>query len=330
MLGSVGWIGGPALARGFAGPWLYVVVATVALVVGAGVFVWMESIVATSLAPMKRLSQALRDAAARPRDHIAVFRRLEAGGGRSGDDAAVRELIDSTQFLVRRIEERQIQQVAWIGSVVHDVKTPVVAAANTLTALSRSEAMMTSEDGALVRKIGAELRSLAHHVQVMLDAVRLEREDVVLERELLDLGEVIRTQLRQIEVPATVILNCSGQGTALGDRVLLERAIGNLVANACRYARSRVDVSVYPGLARVADDGPGLPAPLEVLSAPFRSESFRIDDVEVAGGAAGMGLFLARRVLELHDGKLVVERSDAAGTVLLAYVGRSARSDHAR
>jgi signal transduction histidine kinase len=48
--------------------------------------------------------------------------------------------------------------------------------------------------------------------------------------------------------------------------------------------------------------------------------------LEIAGhrytaGTGGLGLFIARRVLEAHGGKLVCESSSERGTVLLAYVG---------
>jgi len=93
------------------------------------------------------------------------------------------------------------------------------------------------------------------------------------------------------------------------------------LANAVRYANSSVTIEVFPRLVRVADDGKGLPAPLEHLTQPFRSEPIEVAGVPVAGGAGGIGLFLARRVLELLGGKLVVESTSARGTVLLAYVG---------
>ncbi|HNR00705.1 MAG TPA: ATP-binding protein, partial [Trueperaceae bacterium] len=96
----------------------------------------------------------------------------------------------------------------------------------------------------------------------------------------------------------------------------------NLVSNAGRYARSEVRLEVFNNMVRVQDDGPGLPAPLEQLAQPFVGRTVEIAGKEYAGGTGGLGLFIARRVLEAHGGRLVCEASGPNGTVLLAYFGQ--------
>ena len=118
-------------------------------------------------------------------------------------------------------------------------------------------------------------------------------------------------------------VSSNGPVSATGDETLLTQAISNLVTNAARVARTAVQISVFPGLIRVEDDGPGLPGDLSALMAPFVTETVSDGDRSIAAGALGLGLYIAHRVLADHDGGLGVERSDDRGTALLAYVGRA-------
>src|SRR5690606_26556662 len=118
-----------------------------------------------------------------------------------------------------------------------------------------------------------------------------------------------------------IALTLTGAASAFIDRREVERALYNLLSNAARYAQSSILVDVFPGLVRISDDGPGLGAPLEELAQPFNDQGVDIAGRRYAAGAGGLGLFIARRVMEAHGGRLVSEASGPRGTVLLAYLG---------
>jgi len=88
-----------------------------------------------------------------------------------------------------------------------------------------------------------------------------------------------------------------GAGLARGERLLVERALANLLENALRHAKSRVRLRVGEGVLLVEDDGAGLPLPLEALARPFLQGEGR-------RGSAGLGLYTAKRVAEAHGGRL--------------------------
>lgn len=320
VVAAIAWLTGPIID----GPYGTVVGAALLLLAvaaaGATVYVAMRELLETQLRPLAQLAEQLRLATLRPRDQISHVRRnLPAPGMVADEIGAVSSALDA---FTSKVEQRHALQTAWVVAVVHDVKTPIAGAANTLGVLARTPRLADSAEGALVERLAADLRVLAGDVQRLVDAVRFEREDVELDREPLDLADLARSAAeRMAPADGEVRVRVRGEGRASGDRSLVGRAIENLVANAVRYARSTVDVEVRNGLVRVVDDGPGLPAPLEVLAQPFRSEQQTVAGVVTQGGAGGIGLFLARRVLELHGGRLVVERTDAHGTVFLAYVG---------
>lgn len=302
----------------------YVSAASVGMLVVTGVaaFVLTRRFVDYLLEPIRSLAGRWREASFRPRDHISLLRDQPEGDLESYAPE-VRDLVVPMRAVLRKIEQRHERQVAWFGSVVHDVKTPVAASANALGALALRQSLQGSEEGELIQRVSDELRTLALSMQKVIDAIRFDREDLELSRHEIDLVLLARKLVDRVSVSRCIDISVEGGGTAVGDAALLERALENLILNAVRYARHSVKLTVYPGLVRIADDGHGLPAPLEYLTQPFRSKALDVGGHEVAGGAGGIGLFVARRVLEVHGGRLVVEGTSSHGTVLLAYIGRS-------
>jgi signal transduction histidine kinase len=98
----------------------------------------------------------------------------------------------------------------------------------------------------------------------------------------------------------------------LADKMLVERAVGNLLDNALRYGREPghqavVTVTVADGRVTVADRGPGVDPELtdEEMFARFTS----------ARGSSGLGLSIVRWVAEAHGGSLSVYNADEGGAI---------------
>ena len=178
---------------------------------------------------------------------------------------------------------------------------------------------------------GTPLSDLADHLEA--DAERLERVAKRFERigrparrEPVGLGAVaervvsyFRPRLPTLTSPVTLALDAAGPGpTALGDPVLIEWALEAVIKNAIdalsgRGGRIDVTVDALGAAARVSvrDDGPG-------LSAEIRARLFEPGMSTKAGGW-GIGLALARRIVEQQHGGRVSYHSgaDGAGSVFL-------------
>ncbi len=255
------------------------------------------------------------------------------GRGRRGDHfltprteaVEVRHLRTEVRALHHVLQERRLADQAWLGASVHDVKAGLAGLAHLLDAeVGRRGAAGTDAAGGgpdLVDAARSEARRLSWVLTTMVGYLRTARSAPERSDEV-DLALAARRAVegaRRHRPEIDVGVDVTGVAHVLGDRTLLEQAVANLVDNAVRIARSRVRVTVYPGVVRVEDDGPGLPAELTSLTDPFASGP----DGDGRRGSLGLGLYIAHRVLEGHDGGLTVERSDAGGTVLLAYVGRA-------
>ena len=243
----------------------------------------------------------------------------------AGDPPEVLGLKSAVNGLLSHIQVEQSRRNAFMATLMHDLKTPLVAASHLLNVVRDSDNLSREQRIDVVTRLSNENASLIELVQKMVDAHRLEREDVPLNREGIDVAALVGAVVNRLEPLAQsrhVRIDLHGHGKAQLDPKEMERAFYNLLSNAVRYARERIDVEVYPGLVRIRDDGPGLPAALEQLAQPFNGQPMEIAGQRFMAGTGGLGLFIARRVLEAHGGRLVLEASGPQGTVLLAYLGR--------
>jgi signal transduction histidine kinase len=274
------------------------------------------------LAPLTRLS---RDVATLPAtaERLAAA-RLEPGTGEPEEVRAVRTAFNR---LLARIELEHGRRAAFIATLMHDLKTPLVATSHLLEVIRDDDDLGRGDRIELVDRLLRENRALVELMQKLVDAHKFDRDEVPLTRERVRVEEVagvVVARLAPLAAERGLELHVEGAATASADRAELERALYNLLSNAVRYARRRITTEIFSGLVRIADDGPGLPAPLERLAQPFNDQPVEISGSRYTAGSAGLGLFIARRVLEAHGGRLICESTGSRGTVLLAYLGSEA------
>ncbi len=271
------------------------------------------------LAPLTRLTEQLHTLG-RTSETLSHARLAVLGD----EPQEIRLLKGSFNELLGQVRLEQRRRRSFMATLVHDLKTPLIAIHNLLGVVRDDDDLRREERIRVVAQLSEENRALIHLVQKMVDAYKFEREDVALERrteELRPLLEHVVARVLPLAEARGVQIDLRGEAVANVDPKEVERAFYNLVSNAVRYARSFIRIDLYAGVVRLTDDGPGLPAPLETLAQPFNAQPIDIAGQRYTAGTAGLGLFIARRILELHGGKLITEATGASGTVLLAYLG---------
>jgi signal transduction histidine kinase len=236
-----------------------------------------------------------------------------------GVDGDVGALLNVVARAWRRDHQALHGKIAFVAALVHDLKTQVTGVRLLLDANAHGSSVPELEN-----RIKEELDRLQEWLSKALTALRVDAIEEFIHRADVSVGELCHDIVRSLHVEEThegLSVSIDGDARAYVDGTEMRRALTNLVANAVRAARTSVTVDVYPGLVRIADDGAGLPAAFPLLSEPFH----RVETASaLTTSGTGLGLFIARRILELHGGKLVCERSDARGTVFLAFLGREA------
>jgi signal transduction histidine kinase len=300
--------------------------------VGVSLAGWLVAVVALSsligalLARvlLEPLTRVIRDADALPRTARRLARaRLPVA---ADDPPEVTSLRNAINRLLAQVQTEQSRRSAFTATLMHDMKTPLLAQGNALTLLRDDRSALSEVDvQGLLERAAEETEALRGLVQQLVDAHRFEQGDVRPRTARVELRQLVDDEIARLHAAADhrgVEVEVDGAAEATVDPDLTARALGNLLGNAVRYAASRVRVEVRPGLLRIADDGPGLPAPLDELARPFNDQPAEIAGRRYRAGSGGLGLYVASSILEAHGGRLVEEARGPGGTVLLAYLGR--------
>lgn len=280
------------------------------------VVAWVVAVAALSAFVGYSLSRALLRPLTTLRDEVSdlqasgrrlVTLGLEDADGQPAEVVAVRRALGA---LIDGLKAEQEKRAAFMATLVHDLKTPILASNHVLRVVRDEASLARAERVRLVASVLDENRRLLDLVQKMVDAYRFEREGIALDLVPVELGHLARTvaeRFRATAVARGVSLVVEGDGVGMAAPGELERALANLVDNAIRYAGSRVQITVSGPAFRVSDDGPGLLAPFDRLTEPFGGQRIVLAGRQYTTGAGGLGLFIAKQIALAHGGNLFDE-----------------------
>jgi PAS domain S-box-containing protein len=215
-----------------------------------------------------------------------------------------------------------------VAAVAHDLKTPLTA----ILGWARSLQARRSDADTVERAITAILRNAraqARLVDDLLDAERMARGKLVLRREWVNSGAVLRDAVETVQPEAEdrdVHLDVEA-ATDLpplyGDPGRLTQVMWNLLSNALKYSPPGAPVVVRMRrgdggvILEVSDSGPGIP----VEALPHVFEPFwKGQGNEQRGSGLGLGLSIARRLAALHGGHLTAESRSGQGASFRLFI----------
>jgi signal transduction histidine kinase len=243
------------------------------------------------------------------------------------DQAAValenRALIDESARVRAREEAARLKE-DFLSSAAHDLKTPltaVVTQAQVLHRRAERDPLAPTDRVGLDRLLDQSYR-LKNLVLELLDVSRLEHGGLIGERQVVDLSELVRGLAGQERARwKRVAVDAEEPVLALLDPARFEQVVTNLVENALKYSpqHAPVTVRVWSDHDRarlsVRDDGIGIPAEDQALVFERFHRARNVDDRRFAG--MGLGLYIARAIVEQHGGKIWVESTAGVGSTFL-------------
>jgi signal transduction histidine kinase len=164
----------------------------------------------------------------------------------------------------------------------------------------------------------ASLERIAALVGDLLDTARLEKGFLQLSLEPVDLGPLLAQAASELSTPDNeVVVKVADRAVVAADRLRLRQCIDNVVANAISHSPPGAPVHVYVrtemresrrwARLEIADQGPGIAE--SVMPRLFdQYVTTRADD-----GGAGLGLYIARRIVTAHGGDIVADASPGKG-----------------
>jgi signal transduction histidine kinase len=215
-----------------------------------------------------------------------------------------------------------------VANVSHELRTPITALQAQLENLVDG---IADPDPETFRVMLTQVERLGRLVKQLLDLSRLESGALPLERsefavEPLLEHAVREQQLHEPTVGVAVTVEPSDL-TAAGDPERVHQVVANLLENAVRYTPNGGTVEVRArrtdgGVTiEVLDEGPGIP---ESEQARVFERFYRADAARASSdGGAGLGLAIARWIVDLHGGQIHPERRDPHGCRMVVTLPRN-------
>ncbi|WP_330206698.1 heavy metal sensor histidine kinase [Pseudomonas sp. AM14(2022)] len=263
------------------------------------------------LQPLRQLSAAVRGI-----DLRSLDQRLPA----SGTPAELLEPVQALNGMLARLDDSVQRLSQFSADLAHEIRTPL----HTLLA-SNGQALnhprSTAEYQELLASNMEEFERLKRMAENLMFLARAEQAERALDLQTLNLHSVGSELCDYFEALADdrqLRLENRLHGELLADQQLLQRALGNLLANAVRHADEGTLISLRrrdePGVCwlQVHNHGPAI-AP-EHLGKLF-DRFYRVDPSRAQpGDSGGLGLAIVQSIMLLHGGQVRVS-SDASGTV---------------
>ena len=234
---------------------------------------------------------------------------------------AVAWLLFAQMMQVETLKEVDVHRRELVANVSHDLRTPLASLQGYIDTLLLKEGQLSVDEQRHFLQIAARhSERLAKLVDELFELAKLDARTMPLRREPFAMGELVQDVVQKFQLRAETagvrLETAFPRDLPLvsGDIALIERVLENLIDNALRYTPAGGSVTVVlisldgKLTVRVIDTGSGIAD--EQL--PFVFDRFwRGADPH---GGAGLGLAIAKRIVELHGGTLVVTSRVGEGT----------------
>jgi signal transduction histidine kinase len=217
----------------------------------------------------------------------------------------------------------EVAKSDFIATVSHELRTPMTAVLGAAKTLLRDDIELGPERRRqLLEMIGAQGTRLTQITEEVLLANRLDRGDLRVGSERVDVAELARDAVETMRqhAPETISLaaEANGSAAAIGDRNRIEQVLVNLIENAVKYSPEGGEVVVSTASSaasvrvEVADHGMGI-APAE--HEPIFEKFYRADPQHRAvPSGTGLGLYICRELVRRMGGTIGVRSRPGEGS----------------
>ena len=220
----------------------------------------------------------------------------------------------------RKLRESERLKSELVSSVSHELRTPLASILG-FSDLILQRDLDPADRRRYLELVRAEADRLAALLNDLLDLQRIEETGVKLTRKELDLSKLLEAQVVLYSAQSdrhTLELESDAGCLVEADRDRLAQVVGNLISNAIKYSPDggvvHIEARRTDGHVRVAvrDEGMGIPVTQQrqIFTKFFRGDAGR----RLGIGGTGLGLALARDIVEAHDGEIGFESGEGRGS----------------
>ena len=263
------------------------------------------------LLPLRQLSESVRGI-----DLRSLDKRLET----RGIPAEFHEPVQALNAMLARLEESFQRLSQFSADLAHEIRTPLHNLLGS-NGLALNQPRSTAEYQEVLASNMEEFERLTRMAENLMFLARAEQAERALQLRQLELarvGEELCDYFEALADDREIRLENALCGQLLADQQLLQRALGNLLANAVRHADPGSPISLRrvdtPGLCWLQVHNQGPPIAPQHLGKLF-DRFYRVDPSRAEpGDSGGLGLAIVRSIMLLHGGQVRVS-SDEGGTV---------------
>ncbi|MFM1808777.1 MAG: hypothetical protein RLZZ382_2 [Bacteroidota bacterium] len=239
-------------------------------------------------------------------------------------------MISTLFFLIRTIkEQKEVSEIKsnFNSNMTHEFKTPISTISLACQALSDKDVVShptTQEISPYIKMIEEENKRLGNLVEGILQSALISKGDLVLNKEAVNLYEIIQ---KQVEIATfkktnrpTILIEQKGDPIELiADKLHLTNLIANLLDNACKYSPQSPIINILISYQNnnihlfVKDQGIGIPKEYlpKIFDNLYRVPTGDIHNVK----GFGLGLSYVKAISDAHGWKIHVESEVGKGTV---------------
>jgi len=235
------------------------------------------------------------------------------------EDDEIGRLASTMNTMLDRLEDAAARKRRFLADASHELRSPLTGIRSQLEVDLAHPARADWQ--ATERDLLEQTLHMQRLVDDLLDIASLDEPPVSAEHDLVDVDEIVLAEVRRITTRGKVIVDARKVTAAqvTGDTDALGRAIRNLLDNAERHATRTVKIAVReegPNVQiSVSDDGPGVAEQdrSRIFERFARADSAR----SRSQGGSGLGLSIARDIVEAHNGTLTLAEAERGATFMI-------------
>jgi signal transduction histidine kinase len=236
-----------------------------------------------------------------------------------------RQMTGHIRLQMEKLERSDEVRRELVANVSHDLRTPLATLRGYIeTLLIKNEDLPSKERKAYLEIAISHCERLSKLISDLFELTKLEARDTVVLSEPFNLSELVQDVVQKFKLTAdekriNIVTNIRKElPFAYADIALIERVIENLLENAVRHTPDEGSVSIVMNHAdehisvRINDTGPGIPEKdlPRIFDRFYQLDKSRKDK----SGHSGLGLAIAKQILELHKSSIDIQSTVNAGT----------------
>ncbi len=215
------------------------------------------------------------------------------------------------------------QRKEFVASVSHELRTPLSAMKILSESLLHQEDVKPELYREFLKDIDSEVDRLNNIIEDLLSLVDMDQEKLQLNYEVVSLNKLISGVIHSLKPLAkkndiNINLHKSKDVNIDIDKSKIQQALMNIISNGIKYTHKggKINIWVYSendfSVIKIVDNGMGIPGE----SIPFIFDKFyRVDKARSRNtGGTGLGLSITKQIIELHQGRIIVESKVDEGT----------------